>query len=574
METRRIFNISRLCIYRVDATPNESASTDKALAALLPASCQLWQTNSMSTALAELQDKPYDAALMDLSLSNGQGMDNIDLLLEHFPDMPLVVLSNDAEESELAAARLGMADHIVHSDASPSQIIEKLYSAIEHNTYERATIESAFRDRLTGLTSAKLFFDHLAYAVERVNRSKTRLALLLIDLDNFRQFNQRYGRQEGDQLLARWAAHIRACVRRHDLVARLGGDEFAILLEDVKDQRNIKPLARKILTAFNSPAMESRQLLSCSAGIGAAFYSGDGNVPPHALIAQAHSALRHAKKAGINQYKVYFNSSQEQHQPDGNIAPWLDRALERNEFFLLFQAQLDSKTHRLFGAEALLRWRNNELGEISPDTFMPPLEASGKIHEVGKWVLRGACQLWSDWHGAKDLEEATTLSLKLSATQLMQEDIVKTVSNILQRTGLKTSQLDLGLSEAALDGQYERKLQTLKKLRELGINLTITDFGATFTSLPYLRQECFNRLKLDANLVTHLLNSKVDAALAASIVQLAKQLELTVIAEGVDSWEKVERLTSYGCRIMQGFYYNRPLPANTFIERYRERASR
>jgi diguanylate cyclase (GGDEF)-like protein len=394
------------------------------------------------------------------------------------------------------------------------------------------------------------------------------MALMFLDIDHFKKINDQYGHDAGDHVLRECAQRLSKCVRKQDLVARLGGDEFTVILENIKDRRNAKRIAQKIVNSLSESIEISDMQVNISASIGISFYDGQVKIPAETLIKQTDIAMYRAKKAGRNTYKYFMRNLKEINYPGDNISALLDHALEHNEFHLHYQPQIDTETHELVGAEVLLRWNNKELGSVLPSVFIPLLEDSGYIVEVGEWVLKTACQNWANWIKEGKINASTTISVNLSALQFTQDDIVKTIAKILSKTGLQASQLDLELTESTLLSNTERNLHTLKKVKNLGVSLTIDDFGTGFSSLPYLKHFCFDRLKVDRSYINHVLDNSVDAAISSSIINLAENLELKVIAEGVDSWDKVNRVKSYGCTIMQGFYYSRPLAANTFLERY------
>lgn len=531
--------------------------------------CHISHVNSLSDALERLRHDKYDVALLDINLPDAHGLDSIYALYKQSPELPVVLLSGGAKENTaLITERLGTLDCIPENITEPSQILPTLHHAIKHKKDELQLVTPAFQDPVSGLANRHLFVNSLKQSMRRCDRSKERLALMFLDLDNFKAINDKWGYEVGNQVLRQCAQRLSHCIRKQDFVARLSGDKFAIILENIKGRRNAERVAHKIMASLNQPLDIEGSAKPCSVSIGISFYDGQIEFPAKTLMEQTDIALRQAKKVGHNNYRYFLRNLTKTSGPANNISDLLDHALEQNEFRLHFQPQIDTESDELVGAEALLRWNSKALGSVLPSAFIPLLEDSGHIIEVGEWVLKNACQHWSDWIREGRINPTATISVNLSAVQFTQKDIVKTVANSLSETGLKACQLDLELTENALLNHTERNLQILKKLKDLGISLTIDDFGTGFSSLPYLKHFYFDRLKVDRSYVNHVLDNSVDAAISSSIINLAENLDLKVIAEGVDSWDKVSRIQSYGCTIMQGYYYSRPLTEQTFIERY------
>jgi len=531
--------------------------------------CHITHAKTLTNAIKRLSRYKHDVVLLDLNLPDSKGLNTIDSLRERFPELPIVVLSGNNEEANaLEAVRLGAQDYISKNVADAAQILHTLHYAIDRKEHEVNLTNLAFHDPVSGLANRNLFFNNLNQSMQRSDRTKARMALMFLDLDNFKIINDKHGHDAGDCVLRECAKRLTSCVRKQDLIARLGGDEFTIILENIKDRRNAERIARKIVASLSEPIDISGSRVISSASIGISFYDGQIEISAETLIKQTDIAMVRAKKAGRNTYKYFMRNSKEINSPGDNISVLLDRALEQKEFHLHYQPQIDTETHELIGAEALLRWNTKELGSVLPTVFIPLLEDSGHIVEVGEWVLKTACQNWADWIKGGKISANTTISVNLSALQFTQEDAVKAIAKILSKTGLQANQLDLELTESTLLHNTERNLHTLKKLKNLGVSLTIDDFGTGFSSLPYLKHFCFDRLKVDRSYINHILDNTVDAAISSSIINLAENLGLKVIAEGVDSWGKVNRVKSYGCTIMQGYYYSRPLAANTFLERY------
>ena len=530
--------------------------------------CQIDHCKSLAAAQKQLSCTNYDVVLLDLNLPDSQGLNTIDSIRELFPDQPIVVLSGSTSDHEaMEAVRLGAQDYLSKETVDPTQVSRVIHHAIDRKNHEKKLMNLAFYDPVCGIPNRNLFINNLTQAMSRCDRTKERIALMFLDLDKFKFINDKWGHDAGDAVLREAAVRINQCVRKQDVIARLGGDEFTVILEGIKDRRNAERIARKILAKLSQPYLVADDMAQCSASIGISFYDGHIELTPDTLIKQTDIAMYRAKKDGRNTYKFFIRNRTDVKNPGDNISVLLDEALDRKEFHLHFQPQIDTDNHELVGAEALLRWNNKELGSVLPSVFIPLLEDSGQIIEVGEWVLHKACQSWSNWYKENQLASGATISVNISAVQFT-EDIVTTVAKVLDKTGLPPSLLDLELTETTLLSNTQRNLNIIKKLKNLGISLTIDDFGTGFSSLPYLKHFCFDRLKVDRSYVEHVLDNSVDAAISSSIINLAENLDLQVVAEGVDSWDKVNRIKSFGCTIMQGYYYSRPLTEKTFLERY------
>ena len=434
------------------------------------------------------------------------------------------------------------------------------YVSIARDITEQAEAEKnihflAYYDVLTGLPNRTLLRDRLGQLIAVANRDKQQFALLFMDLDRFKYINDSMGHSVGDRLLQAVALRIQAHVREEDTVARLGGDEFIVLLRETGES-GAAVVAVKLLEALAAPYDLDGQLISTQASIGISIY------PDHAqesdtLIKNADMAMYRAKEEGRNNYQFFRPEMNFHVDLLFSMEKDLRLALERNEFFLHYQPQADLTTGKLCGIEALIRWNHPEKGAISPAEFIPVAEETGQIVPIGEWVLRTACAQLVQWQkaGLKDF----TLSVNLSIRQLRQPTLGELVRKVLAECGLEPGYLELEITEGIMMGDNQIALNFLSEMDELGVKLSIDDFGTGFSSLNYLKKLPVHKLKIDQSFVRDIETDESDAAIIRSIIALGHRLNLRVIAEGVETQEQLDFLRIRGCDEIQGYFYSRPL---------------
>ncbi|GAB4171107.1 MAG: hypothetical protein Fur0039_11030 [Rhodocyclaceae bacterium] len=468
---------------------------------------------------------------------------------------------------------LQMVAEVEFDDEGPSRVVGVLQDISERIRFEKRLEEIATHDTLTGLPNRHLLGDRLEQGLASARRGGRLLALAFVDLDRFKNVNDTLGHEAGDQLLVEVARRLVACLRNGDTVARQGGDEFVVLLADLAKAEDAGRVAQKMLDALSVPVMIGNQEVVPSASIGLAAYPRDGE-RAQTLMMNADQAMYSAKQAGRNQYRFY--------DPDMNraAAVWLEvnaslhRALERDEFVLHYQPKVDLKSGRITGAEALLRWNSRVLGMVSPDKFIPLLEETGRIVEVGEWALATACRQGKKW-----LERglpALSVAVNLSVRQFQQADLAQRVRRILDETGFPAENLELEITESMVAVNVERAIALLADLRRLGLKLAIDDFGTGYSSLHALKRFPVSTLKIDRSFVKDLPADRDDAAIARAVIQLGHGMGLSVVAEGVETEAQRDFLRDAGCDSMQGFLFARPMTAAALDERLRaaKRASR
>ncbi len=433
-------------------------------------------------------------------------------------------------------------------------------------TEERLTYLANY-DSLTGLPNRTLFRDRLRRAIARAQRNGTKVALLFLDLDRFKNINDSLGHHAGDQLLRGMARRLQKHAREGDTVARLGGDEFTVIVEGLHDPEDAAAVARKILELMETPFRLDGHEIVVSTSIGITLYPDDAP-DMRTLLKNADTAMYRTKEKGRNNYHFYtadMNAKAVEHLILENS---LRFAIDRNEFRLFYQPQIDLHSNRILGVEALLRWQHPEKGLIEPDRFVPFAEENGLIIPIGEWVLRTACQQAKAWEdeGLPPMRMAVNLSM----CQFRQPDFVAVVRSALEDSGLDPSRLELEITEGFLAENIEKTARMLHQLKDLGVNLSIDDFGTGFSSLNYLRKFPLKKLKIDQSFVRDIVNNPDDATIAEAIIALGKSLKLEVVAEGVEREEQLYFLRAHGCDQVQGFLVSHPLPVDKLTPLLRE----
>jgi len=421
----------------------------------------------------------------------------------------------------------------------------------------------AYSDSLTGLPNRVLFQDRLKLAMAQADRHDRRLALLFLDLDNFKNINDTLGHSIGDQLLKSVADRLKDLVRETDTIARFGGDEFILMIGDVARQEDLARAAERIMERIRPPFVFSGYEVITTGSIGIVFYPDDGK-DMEALLRNVDTAMYNAKGQGRNNFQFYNRSMNLKLADLLVLKNGLVHALERKEFVAFFQPQYRIGDGELIGAEALIRWVHPDRGLVSPDLFISLAEETGLIVPIGQQMLRTACHQWRNWQ-ASVLE--MTVAVNLSAREFRQENLVSIVAGILKDTGLKPSLLEIEITESSAMQNVEFTKRLLDELKEMGIKIAIDDFGTGYSSLSYLTRFPIDTVKVDRSFIKEILNDRRTAAIVSGIIALAHSLEFSVIAEGVDKPEQLAWLEQEGCDKVQGFLFSPPIPASLFGER-------
>lgn len=417
-------------------------------------------------------------------------------------------------------------------------------------------------DELTGLTNRHMATNRLEKEIAHAQYLGTRLAFMVLDLDNFKNMNESLGHSAGDTMLKTVAQRLLDCVSGGGFVSRQGGDEFFIILPDVGELESVNDMAGEILNQVNKPFRVNGTEFFLSASIGIAIYPSDGS-DADTLQKNAEMAMYSAKQAGRNTYRFFDEGMHAFMLEKLLIRNGLLHALDRGEFLLHYQPQICLESGRMTGAEALLRWRQTETGIVYPGSFIDIAEESGLIIPIGDWVLHEACRQAVAWHRAG--WPGLKIAVNISALQFGRGDLDLIVANALTSSGLDPAFLELEVTESVLIHNTEKSLEAIQRLKRLGVKLSLDDFGTGFSSLNYLKRLPVDKLKIDRSFVRDIMTDKDDAAIVLSIISLAHTLQKKVIAEGVETREQIGFLRRHRCDEMQGYFFSHPLAADDFM---------
>ncbi|XOZ34200.1 putative bifunctional diguanylate cyclase/phosphodiesterase [Halomonadaceae bacterium KBTZ08] len=452
---------------------------------------------------------------------------------------------------------------VLDADGSPVSYIVSAVDMTELKLAHERMEQLALFDSLTNLANRRLFQDRLEQALQSVSRQQNRIALLFLDLDQFKQVNDSLGHDAGDILLLTVADRLKSCVRAQDTVARLGGDEFTILLHDVSDTKDLTMIAENILSGLKAPIRLKGQevLISTSIGITTAPADGDS---PDGLMKNADLALYRAKDKGRDQYDFYTESLNERAEQLMTLERELRHGLRREEFFLLFQPQVDLNTGEITAMEALVRWQHPQRGELSPETFIPVAEDTGLIMPLGNWVLQQACMQIKLLHQL--LGRGVRVAVNLSARQFRDPGLENVIDFALSTSGLDAHYLEIDIHEDMLSQEPETARAQLKRIHATGVTTTLDDFGTGYSSLQQLRSLPVDRFKIGQTFVQQIPEHGPNTDVATTIINMAHQMEKDVVAEGVETEQQEYFLLMHGCALVQGYRYAPPM---SFDELYR-----
>ena len=445
-------------------------------------------------------------------------------------------------------------------DPRVSGIVTTFRDITERKELEQALHYRAFHDSLTDLPNRTMFVDRIEAAMARAASRGTTVAVMFLDLDNFKVVNDSLGHAVGDQLLVALTDRIKGCLRLEDTLARLSGDEFAILFEEIWGEDDAVRLAERIQEQLQNPFSLDHRELYVAASIGIVV-SGPTHTTPGDLLRDADLAMYRAKANGKGRCEV-FNHTMNVHFTERlALESNMRRSIERGELRVHYQPIVRLDDESVVGFEALVRWEHPQRGLIPPAEFIPIAEETGMIVPLGAWVLEEACRQVQQWQDQRCHGRALLLSVNVSARQFQSPDLVDTVAEVLQRTGFNPTSLKLELTESVMMRDVERTTQRLHELKALSIQLVIDDFGTGYSSLAYLRQFPITVLKIDRTFVNRLGTDPQDDAIVRSIVTLSRDLGMEVVAEGIETPAQLETLRALGCDYGQGYYFSRPLPS-------------
>lgn len=545
----------------VEDNPGDARLVEILLGEVTTVSFEVSQVETLEGALECLDEPDFDVVLLDLSLPDSGGLGTVERVRERTSSIPIVILSGrDDEETALRSLESGAEDYLVKGQGDSEVVARSIRYAVQRKRAEQHLAYLEQYDGLTGLANRALFQDRLDQAVARADRNGDLAVLVFLNLGRFKNVNSEFGHRFGDNVLKKVAKRLENSVREGDTLARMGGDEFSVIIEEVSDAQAVLPIAQRILDSFTQPFVVDGREVSLNANLGIAVR------PPsegHRLLTEAEFAMSRAKERGRNTYEFYTEAMNVQAFERLILESGLRRALERDEYVLHYQPQVDLRTGRIFGAEALLRWQHPDMGLLTPVKFIPVLEETGLISGVGEWVLSTACRQVKRWEegGFGPLQVA----VNLSARQFREGNLSETIDRCLRETDLDPQCLELELTESLVMEDLEASRVMLERLKsEKGIRVSVDDFGTGYSSLSYLKRFPLDLLKIDKSFVRDITDDTNDAAIVSAIIGLAHNLGLRVLAEGVETEDQLDFLRERDCDEAQGYLFSRPVPAEEF----------
>jgi diguanylate cyclase (GGDEF)-like protein len=465
--------------------------------------------------------------------------------------------------TEVTAVVEFFADRVLEPDETLLRLMARIGTQLgrvaERKQSEDRLIHDAFHDSLTKLPNRALFGDRLAHAVAHNNRRREdNFAVLFVDMDRFKLVNDSLGHPAGDDLIVQVAARLRTCLREEDTLARMGGDEFTVLLDRIEDVNDAVRTAERVLGAFKEYFMIAGEELFASASVGIAT-SHTGFESADEILRHADLAMYRAKTLGKGRFELYDPDMHELAVNRLALENRLRRALHDDEFVLHYQPIISLEDSEIVGAEALVRWRKSETELIYPADFINVAEETGLILFLGRWVLREACTTMARWHKEFPRTPELNISVNVSARQFAQHDFVQQVSRVLHETGINPETVSLEITESVSMSDSEHTIAVLTQLRNLGVRISIDDFGTGYSSLAYLHRFPLDVLKIDRSFVAQLDGGKDGVHVVQTMMTLAQNLGINVVAEGTENSGHVDQLKSMGCEFAQGFYFSRPV---------------
>jgi len=459
---------------------------------------------------------------------------------------------------------------IIDLDGNVTQLHGTLQDITERQKFEDRIRELAYFDSLTGLPNRESFMMHVDQSVKSASRHKHELAALFLDLDNFKRINDTLGHTIGDLLLKAIAERLQECLRSSDIVghdtdyvttnmvSRFGGDEFTMLLTEIHNSDVAAIVSQRVMESLMRPLNLAGHEVVVTPTIGIAVFPEDGN-NSEVLFRNADTAMYAAKRNGKNQFQFYNKAMNANAKERLTMESQLRNALERKELQLHYQPQMELDTGRVVGVEALLRWQNKKLGNVPPDTFIPIAEDSGLIIPIGEWVLHTACTQLKAWQDTG--VPIVRVAVNISVRQFMHPRFFELVKQVIEDTGLEPESLELEITESLLMQDVETAIHLLRELKAIGIQLAIDDFGTGYSSLSYLKRYPIDRLKVDKAFVQDITTNFQDAAITKAVIAMGNNMDLRVIAEGVETEGQLNYLMEKQCHEVQGYYLSKPIPA-------------
>lgn len=519
-----------------------------------------WKTD-FEESLSDMSASEHDIYLVDYRLGAHDGLELLQKAISNGCRSPIILLTGQGDkEVDFMAMQAGAADYLVKGEFE-AQLLERAirYSLRHAQSMERLLFE-ALHDSLTGLPNRTKFSEVLSDALKKAARKdKARFAVFFLDLDRFKVINDSLGHLIGDKLLVETANRLKSCLRPYDVVARFGGDEFVIFVEEAECEKDVREIGDRIQKEISQPFMIDGNEIFTSTSIGITMYANDYELPED-IIRDADSAMYLAKTEGKARFKVFQKSMHESNVNILQVENDLRRAIERNEFRVYYQPIIDLSSRKITEFESLVRWQHPENGLVPPCDFIPLAEETGLIISIGRWVLEESCRQIKIWEDDKLTPHPLSISVNLSAKQLMNSEVIENLQDILELTGVKPHTLKLEITESMIMDNADLALKILSDLCDLGVRISSDDFGTGYSSLSYIHKFPFHRLKIDRSFISKMDRDEKSEEIVRTIILLANNLGMDTVAEGIETEAQLKRLCDLGCNFGQGYLFAKPMP--------------
>ena len=539
----------------VDGSPADAEHVHHSLNSIDGGHFELRHVQQLEDAIDEHGKQPFDVILVDVPSSQGRAEKAI-TFLKRCGTPIVVLLETDDRDVALAALRNGAHDYLVKRQFDAALLNRCIRYVIERQRAEEAIRRHAYFDDLTGLPNRLLLDERLRQAILNSQREDKLLALLIVSISQFKEFNRTLGHQAGDLLVCEMARRLLEQLRKSDTLARIADDEFAVLLVTSASAEGANEVARKLLDGLAQPFIVGELKLDVSANIGIALFPEHGSDAAE-LVKRANLASATAKAVDSG-YAVYSIEQDKDTSQRLMLTAGLRRAIADQQLFLLYQPKIDLRSGYVTGLEALVRWQHPQIGVIPPDEFIPLAERSGSITQLTEWVITEAVRQCQMWHAAR---LPISIAVNVSRRNLQEPDLPQKVSAILDSFQISSRYLELEITEGALMTDPTGALEVLSRMNNIGLRLSLDDFGTGYSSLAYLKNLPVSEIKIDKSFVINMELSKQDVAIVRLIIELGHTLGLNVVAEGVENQHTKEMLLALGCDRAQGYFISRPLPA-------------
>lgn len=509
-----------------------------------------------------LKNETFDCLLFDYRLGGQNGLDLIKEIQNlGLSQAPIVMLSGlDDEDVMLNCLKEGAQDFLLKSEITTNSLVRAIRYAQERKQIAIQMRFLAQHDTLTGLANRSLFIDSVEKAVLHAKEDSSNFAVIFIDIDHFKSVNDTLGHEAGDELLTTIAHRIKSTIRREDIVGRLGGDEFSVLIKGIAKQEYLINISQQLLSAIREPVIIYNKTVHPSISIGIVSYPNCAG-EAQALIRCADLAMYKAKQCGRNNYCFYSEDLQKLADEYANLKIDLHNALEHNEFELFYQPQINSYDGTISGVEALIRWNHPIRGLVSPDSFIAVAESVGLINAIGDWVIEEACRQLKIWlSDYSDTQSKLIMAINVSAHQIRQYDLKEKICSVIKKYNIPYDQIEIELTESALIEDIDQCAEKLQSLSQLGIHLAIDDFGTGFASFQHLQKLPLDTLKIDKIFIDDICTKEKSLEIVKAMMAIAKALNMSVVAEGVELEEQAKLLSMLNCDKLQGYYFSKPLP--------------